>query len=156
MNPMVGAAAMSLSSFTVCMNGLRLNLFNVHKDVKSHQKPIQLNIGASTTVGVNADVVGATHSKPAVGADTICPNVGANFRSPKGESIMKKIVKVEGMMCPHCEGRVKDAFEKNAKVESAIASHEKKTVELSLTEDMTADEAKAIVEDAGYKFLGLE
>ena len=69
---------------------------------------------------------------------------------------MKKIVKVEGMMCPHCEGRVKEAFEKNSKVESAIASHEKKTVELNLKEDMTADEAKVIVEEAGYKFLGVE
>ena len=65
---------------------------------------------------------------------------------------MKKIVKVEGMMCPHCEGRVKGEFEKNAKVESAIASHEKKMVELNLKEDLTADEAKAIVEEAGYKF----
>ena len=128
MNPMVGAAAMSLSSFTVCMNALRLNLFNLHKDVKSHQKPIQLNLGANETIA----------------------------HKMKGESIMKKIVKVEGMKCPHCEARVKEAFEKNAKVESAISSHEKKTVELSLTEDMTADEAKAIVEDAGYKFLGLE
>lgn len=132
MNPMVGAAAMSLSSFTVCMNALRLNLFNMHKDVKSHHKPINLAIGAKE------------------------PIVGASYASPKGESIMKKIVKVEGMMCPHCEGRVKEAFEKNAKVESAIASHEKKTVELNLKEDMTADEAKAIVETAGYKFLGLE
>ena len=132
MNPMVGAAAMSLSSFTVCMNALRLNLFNMHKDVKLHQKPIKLSIGATE------------------------PIVGASYASPKGESIMKKIVKVEGMMCPHCEGRVKEAFEKNAKVESAIASHEKKTVELNLKEDMTADEAKTIVEDAGYKFLGLE
>ena len=139
MNPMVGAAAMSLSSFTVCMNALRLNLFNMHKDVKSHQKPINLSIGAS---------------EPIVGANE--PIVGASYASPKGENIMKKIVKVEGMMCPHCEGRVKEAFEKNAKVESAIASHEKKTVELSLKEDMTADEAKAIVEGAGYKFLGLE
>ena len=128
MNPMVGAAAMSLSSFTVCMNALRLNLFNLHRDVKSHQKTIELNIGVNEKM----------------------------TREMKGENIMKKIVKVEGMMCPHCEGRVKDAFEKNAKVESAIASHEKKTVELSLTEDMTADEARAIVEDAGYKFLGLE
>ena len=139
MNPMVGAAAMSLSSFTVCMNALRLNLFNMHKDVKSHQKPINLSIGAT---------------EPIVGASE--PIVGASYASPKGESIMKKIVKVEGMMCPHCEGRVKEAFEKNAKVESAIASHEKKTVELNLKEDMTADEAKAIVEGAGYKYLGLE
>ena len=126
MNPMVGAAAMSLSSFTVCMNALRLNLFNLHKDVKSHQKLIELNIGDN------------------------------EIHEMKGESIMKIVVKVEGMMCPHCEGRVKDAFEKNAKVESAIASHEKKTVELNLKEDMTADEAKAIVEEAGYKFLGVE
>lgn len=124
MNPMIGAAAMSLSSFTVCMNALRLNLFNMHKDVKSHHEPIKLNINKNEGV--------------------------------KGENIMKKIVKVEGMMCPHCEGRVKEAFEKNAKVESAIASHEKKMVELNLKEDLTADEAKAIVEEAGYKFLGLE
>jgi Cu2+-exporting ATPase len=129
MNPMIGAAAMSLSSFTVCMNALRLNLFNMHKDVKSHHEPIKLNINK---------------------------NEGAKLASPEGENIMKKIVKVEGMMCPHCEGRVKEAFEKNAKVESAIASHEKKMVELNLKEDLTADEAKAIVEEAGYKFLGLE
>ena len=126
MNPMVGAAAMSLSSFTVCMNALRLNLFNLHKDMKSHQKSIELSIGSNET------------------------------HEMKGESIMKKVIKVEGMMCPHCEGRVKDAFEKNAKVESAIASHEKKTVELNLKEDMTTDEAKVIVEEAGYKFLGVE
>ena len=126
MNPMVGAAAMSLSSFTVCMNALRLNLFDLHNDVKLHQKLIELNIGDNET------------------------------HEMKGESIMKKVVKVEGMMCPHCEGRVKDAFEKNAKVESAIASHEKKTVELNLKEDMTADEAKAVVEETGYKFLGVE
>lgn len=125
MNPMVGAAAMSLSSFTVCMNALRLNLFNVHKDVKSNRKAINVI-------------------------------VGANKMSPEGESIMKKAVKVEGLMCAHCEATITKAFEKNAKVESAVASHEKKTVELNLKEDMTADEAKAIVEEVGYTFLGLE
>ena len=124
MNPMIGAAAMSLSSFTVCMNALRLNLFNMHRDVKAHREAIKININKNEGV--------------------------------KGENNMKKVVKVEGMMCPHCEGRVKEAFEKNAKVESAIASHEKKMVELNLKEDLTADEAKAIVEEAGYKFLGLE
>ena len=138
MNPMVGAAAMSLSSFTVCMNALRLNLFNLHRDVKSHREAIKLNID--------------TNNKN-VGAKLASQNVGAKLASPEGESIMKKVFKVEGMMCPHCEGRVKEAFEKNAKVESAIASHENKTVELTLKEDMTADEAKAIVESAGYKFV---
>ena len=148
MNPMVGAAAMSLSSFTVCMNALRLNLFNIHKDVKSQRKPVFIGDDIIRPIeGTNEATVGMSLRDN---------NVGASFASPKGESIMKKIVKVEGMMCPHCEGRVKEAFEKNAKVESAIASHVAKTVELSLREDMTEDEAKAIVEEAGYKYLGLE
>ena len=166
MNPMVGAAAMSLSSFTVCMNALRLNLFNIHKDVKSHRKPVFIGDDIirpiegtnKATVGTSLrdSNVGTSLRDNNVGASLRDNNVGASFASPKGESIMKKIVKVEGMMCPHCEGRVKEAFEKNAKVESAIASHVAKTVELSLREDMTEDEAKAIVEEAGYKYLGLE
>ena len=139
MNPMIGAAAMSLSSFTVCMNALRLNLFNMHRDVKTHREAIKINISKNNNA-----------------SGLVSQGVGAKLASPEGENNMKKIVKVEGMMCPHCEGRVKEAFEKNAKVESAIASHEKKTVELDLKEDLTSDEAKAIVEGAGYKFLGLE
>lgn len=130
MNPMVGAAAMSLSSFTVCMNALRLNLFNMHKDVKKHHEAISVKIGDNTNEEKKINL--------------------------KGEKVMEKIVKVEGMMCSHCEKSVKEAFEKNPKVESADASHEKKTVVLKLKEDMTADEAKAIVEEAGYEFVGLE
>ena len=129
MNPMVGAAAMSLSSFTVCMNALRLNLFDMHKSYKSHKKPIILNLNK---------------------------NVETIKYSQKGENFMKKIVKVEGMMCPHCENRVKEAFEKNEKVESAVASHEKKMVELNLKQDLTEAEAKEIVENAGYTYLGME
>lgn len=125
MNPMVGAAAMSISSFTVCMNALRLNLFNIHKNIVTHRKPINLSVGAND-------------------------NVGANSVSPKGENCMKKVVGVEGMMCPHCEASLKAAFEKNEKVASAVASHEKKTVELELKEDMSQDEIKKIVEEAGY------
>jgi Cu2+-exporting ATPase len=124
MNPMVGAAAMSLSSFTVCMNALRLNLFNMHKDVNSHKNPIIINVGASSN-------------------------------SPEGGKVMTKIVKVDGMMCAHCEAHVKEEFEKNAKVISATASHEKKEVELNLKEDMGSDEAKAIVEKAGYTFVSM-
>ena len=69
---------------------------------------------------------------------------------------MKKIVKVEGMMCQHCEKRVKEAFEQNNKVLTATPSHENKIVELELKEDMTNEEAKKIIEDAGYTFLGIE
>ena len=76
-------------------------------------------------------------------------------KSLGGDKIMTKIVKVEGMMCAHCEAHVKEEFEKNDKVISATASHEKKEVELNLKEDMGADEAKAIVERAGYTFVGM-
>lgn len=128
MNPMVGAAAMSLSSFTVCMNALRLNLFDLHKNKKIHKKPIDLKL--------------SKHGE-------------SNIISQGGEKIMKKIIKVEGMMCPHCEGRVKEAFEKNVKVESAVASHENNEVVLNLKVDMDEDEAKNIVEAAGYTYKGL-
>lgn len=128
MNPMVGAAAMSLSSFTVCMNALRLNLFDLHKNKKKHKKPIDLKL--------------SKHGE-------------SNIISQGGEKIMKKIIKVEGMMCPHCEGRVKEAFEKNVKVESAVASHENNEVVLNLKVDMDEDEAKNIVEAAGYTYKGL-
>lgn len=127
MNPMVGAAAMSLSSFTVCMNALRLNLFKLHKNKKINKKPIELNLN----------------------------NNEENNKNYEGEKIMKKIVKVEGMMCAHCEARVKEAFEKNEKVETAVASHDKNEVELNLKTDMSEDEAKNIVETAGYKFTGI-
>ncbi|MBQ2204530.1 MAG: heavy metal translocating P-type ATPase [Lachnospiraceae bacterium] len=121
MNPMVGAAAMSLSSFTVCMNALRLNLFRVgNKDngvSKNENKKINNNLS--------------------------------------GEKVMKKEVSIEGMMCAHCEGSVKKAFEKFDKVSFADVSHATGKAILDLKEDMTADEAKAVVEEAGYKFLGI-
>ena len=151
MNPMVGAAAMSLSSFTVCMNALRLNLFDMHKDRKTNKKPIKLNIGLYENVDVNENVAA---NKTCRGEVVSPNNVGANCVSPKGEKNMKKIIKVDGMMCAHCEKRVKEAFEKNPKVESAIASHEKKEVELNLNEDLSSDEAKIIVEETGYTFVG--
>ena len=121
MNPMVGAAAMSLSSFTVCMNALRLNLFRVgNKDngvSKNENKQINNNLS--------------------------------------GGKVMKKEVSIEGMMCAHCEGSVKKAFEKLDKVSSADVSHATGKAILDLKEDMTADEAKAVVEEAGYKFVGM-
>ena len=121
MNPMVGAAAMSLSSFTVCMNALRLNLFRVgNKDngvSKNENKKINNNLS--------------------------------------GGKVMKKEVSIEGMMCAHCEGSVKKAFEKLDKVSSVDVSHATGKAVLDLKEDMTADEAKAVVEEAGYKFLGI-
>ena len=120
MNPMLAAAAMSLSSFTVCMNALRLNLFKVKK--------------------VNTNV----------------PNKNIKLENKERKNIMTKVVKIEGMMCPHCEARVKEAFLKCDKVSAAVVSHEKGTAELQLNNDISVDEIKKIVEDAGYKYIGLE
>lgn len=127
MNPMVAAAAMSLSSFTVCTNSLRLNLFDIHND-KAFAKSSNVKLNIEQEIKANKE----------------------------GESSMTKTVKIEGMMCPHCEATVKKAFEANAKVASAEVSHQNGTAELNLKEDMTESEIKEIVENAGYKYLSLK
>lgn len=99
MNPMWGAAAMSISSFTVCMNALRLNLFRVHdasKDKKLKHRALSDQVAQSTEEKIEEN---------------------------KGEEKMK--VKIEGMMCGHCEATVKKALEAIDGVESAEVSHEK-------------------------------
>ena len=72
----------------------------------------------------------------------------------KGEIKMKKTIKIEGMMCGHCEATVKKAFENSEKVLTADVSHEKGEAILELKNEMSDEEAKKIVEDAGYKFIG--
>ncbi|MBE6817906.1 MAG: heavy metal translocating P-type ATPase [Ruminococcaceae bacterium] len=120
LNPMMGAAAMSFSSFFVVMNALRLNLFNIHSPQRDKQRP---------SVEVKIE----------------------KTNQPKGEKPM--IIKVEGMMCPHCEARVKTALEALEGVQSAKPSHEKGEVEIAGTADAATIE-KAITE-AGYTFKGI-
>ena len=122
LNPMLGAAAMSLSSFCVVTNALRLNLFNPHdasrdKPRKNRQsKPIEIQ-------------------KPV-----------------KEESTMTTTLKIEGMMCPHCEARVKKALEALDGVESAVVSHEAGTAVVTGSADF--ETMKAAVEAQDYKVLG--
>ena len=129
MNPMIGAAAMSLSSFTVCMNALRLNLFRIRDD--SRDRPLRGN-----KVNIPAPVQ---------------PEADENERS----QTMKITVKIEGMMCGHCEASVKKAMEALPFVESAEVSHEAGTAVLTLSG--TPDEAaiKAAVEEKDFKFVGI-
>lgn len=117
LNPMFGAAAMSLSSFCVVTNALRLNLFNIHKTKNVKKiKPVQVDIKEIVT--------------------------------------MKKTVKIEGMMCPHCEATVKKALEAVDGVETATPNHETDSAEITFTTSVDDEKIKKAVEDAGYKYIG--
>lgn len=120
LNPMFGAAAMSLSSFCVVTNALRLNFFKMKKS--------------------------------AVTADEIKENTEIK----KEQSIMEKKMKIEGMMCGHCSGRVKAALEAVGGVESAQVSHETGVADVKLTKEVSNEALKSAVEKEGYKVISVE
>ena len=123
LNPMFGALAMSLSSFCVVTNALRLNLVNVHSskyDKKKKAVGIKLNITADNN---------------------------------KEEKTVIKTIKVEGMMCPHCEAAVKKALEAIDGVKEATASHEKCEAVAELEKDVDLSVLEKAITDAGYKVI---
>ena len=130
MNPMIGAAAMSLSSFTVCMNALRLNLFKLRDS--SRDKPLRRRSGIVTAMD--------------------------NIRTAKDERSqpMKTTVRIKGMMCGHCEATVKKALEALPFVESAEVSHDAGTAVLTLSGALDEQKVKAAVEEKDFTFLGIE
>ena len=133
MNPMWGALAMSLSSFTVCMNALRLNLVKIHnKKIDKYQKEEKCTVKSDKENNKNNKI-----------KDT-------------KENNMIKIVKVEGMMCPHCEASVKKALEALDGVVNAEAKHEEDKVIVNLDKEISEDEIKKAIEDAGYNYNGIE
>ena len=120
MNPMIGAAAMSLSSFTVCMNALRLNLFNMHDS--SRDRPLR---------------------RRALPAEDIQP--AAEER--------KLLLRIDGMMCEHCEAAVKKALEKLDFIAEAEASHEKGTAVVTLCGEADEEAMRKAIEDEDYELL---
>lgn len=208
MNPMWGAAAMSLSSFTVCMNALRLNLFNVRSsswDKKkkmtalpdwdtisgkpsSEEKPKAAGGKAVVLVeGMMCEncenhVKKALESLPFITgarADHRTGRVSITYSSqpdeaamkqvlakadyeykgilfPKEETNMKETVKIEGMMCNHCEMTVKKALEALDGVEKADVSHTKGTAVLTLDKAVAEGDIKKAIEDKDYTFKGIE
>lgn len=121
LNPMFGAAAMSLSSFCVVTNALRLNLFKLH-DASRDKKRDLVSISLET----------------------------AKIQSKKEQEIMEKTLTIEGMMCTHCEARVKKALEALENVTQAQVSHEKGTAVVTLSADVPNDTLKQAVEAQDY------
>lgn len=134
MNPMVGAAAMSLSSFTVCMNALRLNLFKIHD--ASHDKKRK---NPAAAVVEKADLA----PQPA----------GCPVPAAAGTQVTYQ---VKGMMCAHCEGRVKKALEELEGVVSAKADHTVGTVVATVTKPLDYAQVQQAVAKAGYEVTGEE
>ena len=125
LNPMFGAAAMSLSSFCVVTNALRLNLVKIHdagKDKKRTSKQVK-------SIIIN--------------------------EKKEEETTMTKTMKIEGMMCMHCEARVKKVLEALPQVDEAVVSHEAGTAILTLNTDIANDELKKVIEDQDYKVLDI-
>ena len=116
LNPMFGAAAMSLSSFCVVINALRLNFFDITNPKKDRK---------------------------------------IKYKSKKDDNAMTKTMKIDGMMCSHCEGRVKQSLEGLAQVSQAEVSHEKGTAVVTLTAEVSNDVLKKTVEDQGYNVISI-
>lgn len=138
LNPMFGAAAMSLSSFCVVSNALRLNLFDLHSTKHDHKKASPAAVSAQPA---------AENNTP---SDTEAPG-GKMEDNP-----MKKTLNIEGMMCCHCEARVKKALEAIPGVSEAVASHTDGTAVVTLTEDVADDVLKNAVEAQDYKVTGIQ
>lgn len=131
LNPVYGAAAMSLSSFCVVTNALRLNLFDMYSTKRDRR----------CKSAVSDEALGALIN---------------DINSMQEEKTMTKTVRIEGMMCSHCEAHVKKALEALGGVTGAEVSHEKGTAIVSMTENVDNAVITAAVTDAGYTVLGIE
>jgi Cu2+-exporting ATPase len=138
LNPMFAAAAMSLSSFCVVTNALRLNMVRIYdaghdkRGRHKHQpEPDQRQEGQSNMIPINQE-------------------------NQKEIKQMEKTMNIEGMMCGHCEARVKKALEALSEVDEAVVSHESGTAVLKLNADVADETLKKAVEDQDYKVTGIQ
>ena len=130
LNPMMGAAAMSLSSFCVVTNALRLNWKKLYDSKRDH--------AMKHRVELRPELLGETET------------------NKQEESTMTKTIKIEGMMCPHCEAAMTKALNGMEGVTVVSVSHEAKNAVVTCEREVAEGEFKAVVEEAGYKFCGLE
>jgi Cu2+-exporting ATPase len=136
LNPMFGAAAMGLSSFCVVSNALRLNWIKAHDGSKDKviKNPIDHKIIRSIDEHTDNDT---------------------NLNNQKEKENKEMKIKVNGMMCAHCEAHVKKALEAIDGIESAVASHEENLVTITNSKDVDEALIKAAVTDAGYEYDGI-
>ena len=139
MNPMWGAAAMAISSFTVCMNALRLNLFRVHD--ASHDRPMRRRA-----------VPDARTEAPAPEADADVPNAPSPAPAAAGSAVLL----VGGMMCEMCEKHVKEALEALDGITSAAADHTSGKVRVEYTAMPDGEDIRAALASADYEYGGIE
>ena len=151
LNPMFGAAAMSLSSFCVVSNALRLNLVKVYNAKRDKRvKP-----------AMEAGVVENKEKGKCAGDESDClfendSEASKTNEERKESDNMNKTMKITGMMCGHCSGRVKKVLEAMSEVDEAIVSHEEGTAVLTLNTEVADDVLKKTVEDEGYEVTGIE
>lgn len=143
LNPMFGAAAMSLSSFCVVTNALRLNFFNMHN--ASKDKKIQ-------SVDVSDVAAAVIQNEPEVQAQTC--EIGETAVKSLAEGSITKTLEIEGMMCGHCEKMVKRCLEKFPQISEAVVSHEAGTAVVSMSGEVPEEEIKQAIEKAGYEYIG--
>ena len=137
LNPMFGAAAMSLSSFCVVSNALRLNLCKVHDG--SHDRPLH----KKTTVAENQSVQKSGKN-------------GAIDKTTEGTTGSTVTVKIKGMMCEHCENHVRTALEALPEISEAVVSHKEGTAILTMVGTLNEKQIKKAVDEAGYKVLSIK
>lgn len=143
LNPMFGAAAMSLSSFCVVTNALRLNFVSLYdakhdRKVANKKRRIQDKKPKTLTEGSKA-------------ADNKLTETVNTAKTEREDKKMEKTLKIEGMMCGHCEARVKKCLEELPGVESAAVSHEKGTAVVTMTQEIDNAVFKKAIEEQGYQ-----
>ena len=142
LNPMFGAAAMSLSSFCVVTNALRLNLFKIHdaskdKKIKNPVSEAEKTINNSCT------------------PSNKCGDINNNINQKENNAMIKVTVNVTGMMCMHCEAHVNKAIQEAFGVQDVVSSHDAGTTIFSVPEKVDEDKVRQVIKDAGYEVTGI-
>ena len=139
LNPMFGAAAMSLSSFCVVTNALRLNLFRIHDASKDKKIKNVITSPVNTSSSLTEESC----------------NINNNSNKKENNNMVKVTVHVTGMMCGHCEAHVNEAIKKAFDVQDVVSSHDAGTTIITASQKLDEDKLFQTIKDAGYEVTGI-